>query len=66
SFKNSSTLLTHCRIHTGELLPCTRCGKSFTTSSCFLQHQFIHSGAKPYTCPNCGKNVRYSSNLSQH
>ncbi|NXS28112.1 ZN486 protein, partial [Pomatostomus ruficeps] len=37
---------------------CEECDKSFTRSSSLICHQMIHSGERPYKCPECGKSHR--------
>ncbi|NWZ60315.1 ZN629 protein, partial [Haliaeetus albicilla] len=45
---------------------CPDCGKSFSDSSYFVQHQRLHIGNMPYICRDCGKHFMWSSALIRH
>uniref|UniRef100_A0A8C5U8M8 C2H2-type domain-containing protein n=1 Tax=Malurus cyaneus samueli TaxID=2593467 RepID=A0A8C5U8M8_9PASS len=67
SFRDSSGLIIHQRIHSGDRpYECGECGKSFSTSSHLIRHLRFHTGERPYECPECGKKFHTNSNLLRH
>ncbi|XP_077186157.1 uncharacterized protein LOC143833816 [Paroedura picta] len=63
SFSQSTTLISHKRIHTGERL--FKCSEG---SAGFIQHSApgAHMGEKPFRCSECGKGFCQSSQLVRH
>uniref|UniRef100_A0A8C8BEK2 C2H2-type domain-containing protein n=1 Tax=Otus sunia TaxID=257818 RepID=A0A8C8BEK2_9STRI len=47
----------------GKDYNCEVCGKVFTCRSKLKQHQYMHTGEKPFNCRDCGKNFRKKWNL---
>nr|XP_032822982.1 zinc finger E-box-binding homeobox 2-like isoform X1 [Petromyzon marinus] len=45
---------------------CTECGKAFKYKHHLKEHFRIHSGEKPYECPNCKKRFSHSGSYSSH
>ncbi|XP_044152316.1 gastrula zinc finger protein XlCGF26.1-like isoform X2 [Bufo gargarizans] len=49
-----------------KIIPCYKCGKSFSTNDQYLDHQHIHSGEKPYVCSECGKCFSMKATFLNH
>lgn len=67
-FKHYSVMEDHRRKHIDNTRShlCNICGKSFKYSSLLHQHQYLHTGQKPFCCPECGKKFAFAQNMKAH
>lgn len=62
-------LLERCKVVNAdgtESYKCETCHKLINLSHNFIQHQSVHTGARPFFCHICGKCFRMSSTLNRH
>ncbi|XP_015241207.1 PREDICTED: uncharacterized protein LOC107091662 [Cyprinodon variegatus] len=67
-FKHYSVMEDHRRKHVDNSRShlCNICGKTFKYSSLLQQHQYLHTGQKPFRCPECGKTFAFAQNMKAH
>ena len=47
-------------------ISCSKCGKSFMSTSKFKLHERIHTGEKPFSCSKCEKTFSQAGHLKTH
>lgn len=54
--------------HLGIRWTCSTCGRQLSSAQSLQDHEFCHTGEKPYLCkhPGCPKRYRQASQLSVH
>jgi len=64
SYKQSSSLITHKRLHSGQRpFRCVHCHKTFVQSGHLTSHLRLHTGIKPHACNVCGKRFGSTGDL---
>ena len=65
-FKTTNDLFGHMREKHENPTKCHVCGKQMNAMANLLSHSYIHTGERPYKCPNCDYTTRTRFNLKVH
>ena len=68
-FKTKFSLKRHIKIHKfNKEHVCNKCGKDFALKQYLIEHDFIHTGQKPFVCgiDDCQKSFRQKGKRSAH
>ncbi|NXH01024.1 ZN211 protein, partial [Loxia leucoptera] len=55
AFMAAKSLSKHRRARHSGGFACPECGRSLSSLPALVAHRRIHSGERPYECPDCGK-----------
>ncbi|KAL6109029.1 uncharacterized protein ACO6RY_12247 [Pungitius sinensis] len=64
--KEANSNVSHVKRGGKTLLKCGFCGQTFKFLSQFIIHQRVHTGERPFKCPECDKGFSKNSNLNLH
>ena len=65
-FKKPYLLTKHMKFHLTREVECVICNSSFLNENDKIVHMRIHTGEKPYVCPDCPYKSTQKSNLRTH
>lgn len=66
SFRYSSTLKNHIRLHSEKPYKCHLCNEVFLRHDTLVRHEFRHTGAKPFECDICKATFSFKDYLKCH
>eukprot|EP01039_Chlorochromonas_danica_P003201 gene3201-3504_t len=68
SIQTEESSLQNVCLNTNSKFQCPHpgCGKIFSNRSVLNRHMRVHTGEKPYACPQCGKTFSQLGNMTKH
>ncbi|XP_051632109.1 zinc finger protein 135-like, partial [Manacus candei] len=65
-FMGSKSLSKHRKSRHGGGFVCGECGKSLSSGPALVTHRRIHTGERPFACPDCGRGFMATKSLAKH
>jgi uncharacterized Zn-finger protein len=66
SFSQKKVLTQHYKIHGDASFQCDQCPAVFKIIARLRKHMLLHTGLKPFSCHDCGKNFRTKYSMQRH